>query len=260
MKHYVVWVGRKPGIYESWPEAEAQVRGFPGAQFKSYPDRQTAEVAFEAGPPRPIKTTAKGESKPQHHLNTSKKIPRASERPVQQPLEQRFDVAIYSDGACEPNPGQAGCGLAIYRNGTLVDAWSGGFVEEGTNNYAELTALHKALDLSKNALNEGHSVAIGCDSTYAINAVTIWAKTWKKNGWAKKGGPIKNLDLIKAVHELFLEVEEKVVVEHVQSHAGIEGNEIADRMAMRAIRMKTTSLAPYEGPLDVRMILAMASG
>lgn len=43
---YVVWVGRYPGVYSSWEECEAQVKGFPGARFRSFGDRATALSAF----------------------------------------------------------------------------------------------------------------------------------------------------------------------------------------------------------------------
>ncbi len=45
-KFYVVWKGRQPGIYDSWAECEAQVKGFAGAEFKSFPTRAMAEAAW----------------------------------------------------------------------------------------------------------------------------------------------------------------------------------------------------------------------
>ncbi len=45
-KFYVVWKGRKPGIYTSWTETEAQVKGFAGAEYKSFGSRAAAEAAF----------------------------------------------------------------------------------------------------------------------------------------------------------------------------------------------------------------------
>ena len=35
-KKIAVRKGRQPGIYYSWPEAEKQVNGFPGAEYKSF--------------------------------------------------------------------------------------------------------------------------------------------------------------------------------------------------------------------------------
>ncbi|MFQ5651421.1 MAG: viroplasmin family protein [bacterium] len=46
-KYYVVWKGRKSGIFESWQECNKQVSGFAGARFKAFPTRQAAEQAFQ---------------------------------------------------------------------------------------------------------------------------------------------------------------------------------------------------------------------
>ncbi|WP_429037279.1 viroplasmin family protein [Aeromonas media] len=44
--HYVVWVGRVPGVYSSWAETELQTKGFSGAKFKGFPSLAAAELAF----------------------------------------------------------------------------------------------------------------------------------------------------------------------------------------------------------------------
>ncbi len=47
-KYYVVWKGRKRGIFTSWAECEAQVKGFPGAEYKAFESRAEAERALAA--------------------------------------------------------------------------------------------------------------------------------------------------------------------------------------------------------------------
>ncbi|KAK9205450.1 hypothetical protein WN943_015717 [Citrus x changshan-huyou] len=47
-KHYVVFLGRVPGIYGSWSECQRQVIGFPRNSYQSYPTRAEAEEAFQA--------------------------------------------------------------------------------------------------------------------------------------------------------------------------------------------------------------------
>ena len=42
-KFYAVRAGRKTGIFETWSECQAQVTGFKGAAFKSFPTMQEAE-------------------------------------------------------------------------------------------------------------------------------------------------------------------------------------------------------------------------
>ena len=44
---YTVWVGKSPGVYDSWEEAEKQVKGFPGAKYKGFPNREFAEEALK---------------------------------------------------------------------------------------------------------------------------------------------------------------------------------------------------------------------
>ncbi|KAK9232793.1 hypothetical protein WN943_023041 [Citrus x changshan-huyou] len=47
-KHYVVFVGRIPGVYGSWAECQRQVIRYPGNSYQSYSTREEAEEAFEA--------------------------------------------------------------------------------------------------------------------------------------------------------------------------------------------------------------------
>ena len=48
-KFYVVWVGREVGVYTNWPQAEAQVKGFSGASFKSFDSMSIATHEFDLG-------------------------------------------------------------------------------------------------------------------------------------------------------------------------------------------------------------------
>ena len=48
-KYYVVWKGRKRGIFTSWPECERQVKGFVGAEFKAFGTLAEAKAALDAG-------------------------------------------------------------------------------------------------------------------------------------------------------------------------------------------------------------------
>ena len=46
---YIVWVGRTPGIYNTWGETEAQTKGFPGARYKGYTNKHEAAIAWDCG-------------------------------------------------------------------------------------------------------------------------------------------------------------------------------------------------------------------
>ncbi len=54
-KYYVVWKGRKTGVFGSWEECFQQVHGFEDAQYKSFPTQEEAEIAFHKGLTSPVK-------------------------------------------------------------------------------------------------------------------------------------------------------------------------------------------------------------
>jgi ribonuclease HI len=158
--------------------------------------------------------------------------------------DEEEHIKIYCDGACSGNPGNAGSGLAIYSNKKNPVLLYGAYEEEGTNNIAELNALHQALLIARQT-NSDNIISIYSDSKYAIDCITTWAYSWKKNGWSKKGGEIKNLELIIEAHTLYEKLKTKIEINHVKGHAGIEGNELADRMAVYAIKAKNKDFAFY---------------
>ena len=51
-KFYGVKVGRTPGVYDTWDEAEAQVKGIEGALHKTFATRAPGEQ-YVAAAPRP---------------------------------------------------------------------------------------------------------------------------------------------------------------------------------------------------------------
>lgn len=150
---------------------------------------------------------------------------------------------IYCDGACSGNPGNAGSGLAVYSSNSKPVLYYGAYVENGTNNIAELNALYKALQICDS--NFDYPNTIFSDSKYSIDCICTWAYGWKSKGWTKKGGEIKNLELIKEAHLLYEKLKNNITIKHVKGHAGIEGNELADRMAVHTIKAKNENYEIY---------------
>ena len=129
----------------------------------------------------------------------------------------------YTDGSASPNPGPGG--FAVIKNLTPHILGS----EDGltTNIRMEGMALVAAL---KDA--DGQPCEIYTDSEFWINVVTKWAAGWQAKGWVKKGGEIKNLDIVQELYELFMNSQAKLI--WVRGHEGDEGNELADEWANRA--------------------------
>ncbi|GGD40932.1 hypothetical protein GCM10012288_13750 [Malaciobacter pacificus] len=164
-------------------------------------------------------------------------------------------LEIYTDGACKNNPGEAGSGIIVYEGENKPKLFFGNYDSFGTNNTAELNALLYGLKLANSHDSE---VIIYSDSKYAIDCISNWSYKWKENNWTKKGGEIKNLELIKEGHFLFENMKDRIRLEHVKGHSGIEGNELSDRMAVYAIKTKEVNYTEYIYD-DIYEILKMES-
>jgi len=251
-KFYVVWEGREKGVFTDWDTCKRHIDKFAGARYKSFKTRAEAESAFRAGPRA---TASKPKPAPRKYSGKGLKTYTAQEvadHPVQ--------TKIFTDGGCEPNPGEAASGLAVYRDGQLSELRFGLYNPRGTNNTAELNALHQALLIAGQEIGRKTPVAIFCDSKYAIQCVTQWAAAWEKKGWKKPGGEIKNLELIQEIYALYLELKTSVQVLHVNGHVGLEGNELADRMSIHGIGTKETGFARFEVPASLDKVLGMRAG
>src|SRR3970040_2206350 len=102
-KFYVVWSGRQTGVFTDWATTQRAVDKYAGARFKSFPTRAEAEQAFGRGghanvPPKTANRQTAGTPD--------------SERSATHPAQQ-FDVCIYCDGACEPNPANDGSRIVL---------------------------------------------------------------------------------------------------------------------------------------------------
>jgi ribonuclease HI len=137
-------------------------------------------------------------------------------------------VTIYTDGACDPNPGPGGW-AAILRSGGTEKVLSGSEAAT-TNNRMELTAALRALE----ALKEPCLVELFTDSEYLQRGITEWMPAWKAKNWKRKGGALANLDLWQALDAAL--ARHTVRWQWVRGHAGVHFNQRADALARRAIR------------------------
>ncbi len=135
-------------------------------------------------------------------------------------------IIYYTDGSCEPNPGAGG--FAVIRD---MKPKVLGSEPESTNIRMEGKALIAALTDAA-----GKPCIINTDSEFWINVITKWSLAWEKNNWQKKGGDIKNLDIVKNVVPLYRRSQAKLV--WVRGHNNDPGNEMADHWANEARRTR----------------------
>ena len=251
-KYYVVWVGRNTGIFTDWASTSASVSGYPGAKHKSYSSREEAESAYTSTTGPRVRAARKSVATEASATLGAKAV--ASSTFVFDPA---YDIHIFSDGACVPNPGNAGSGVSVYQSGKLIELHYGVYEPHGTNNTAELNALHQALLIAESKLKAKLKVMVLSDSTYSINVMSKWAAAWKRDDWnSRKGKPPANVELVKVMFELFSSIRRRMKLEHVSAHVGIEGNELADRLSLLAIKDKESGFVAYDGLDKVDEMLA----
>ena len=120
---YTVWSGRQIGVFASWDECRQQVEGFPGAKYKGFPTRESAESAFKSEP-----DFNKSEMEP---IKSWASLPDGTPKPEQN--------AIAVDAACSGNPGKM-----EYRGvyvATNTEIFKSPVFEGGTNNIGEFLAI-----------------------------------------------------------------------------------------------------------------------
>lgn len=133
---------------------------------------------------------------------------------------------LWTDGSAVPNPGPGGFAVIEVNDETGKPVVLGRD-NEATNIRMEGLAMIAAIKYAGNEGCEIHS-----DSEFWINVLTKWAIKWAENGWKKKSGPIKNLDIVKELYELYCKYPVKLV--WVKGHVGTEFNEMADEWANKA--------------------------
>ncbi|SEL54586.1 ribonuclease HI [Colwellia chukchiensis] len=254
-KYYVIWKGAKTGIFQSWQDVKNHTQGRADAQYMGFATKAEAEAAFQASYTKALSQRALSK-------NSGNKAAADNSAPKQAATGiAQADIAIYCDGACSPNPGKSGTGLAIYHQQQLIELWYGLYEPMGTNNTAELNGMLAAFKYAQAAIKQGKTVQILSDSKYSIDCITKWAKGWQAKGWTRgKGEEIKNLAVIQQCFSLYQALKNQIIISHVKGHANIEGNELADRMAVLARMKRTKALVQYTDTIDIKTILAMPSG
>ena len=214
-KFYAIRVGRIPGIYQTWSQAEEQIKGFSGAEYKSFSTEEEA-----------IKYLSFGESK-----KSTKSSDKVSD--INQKIEleiknlQHGEVIAFVDGSHSSDAD----GKEKYSFGVLL------ITNESEN------SLYKAFVDKANM--ESRNIA---GEIEGVKQAILWAIENKKQKikifydyagiekWATKEWSAKAK--ISQEYSKFFDEKSKLInveFEHVKAHSGIVYNEKADELAKRAL-------------------------
>jgi len=126
-------------------------------------------------------------------------------------------IHVWTDGACEGNPGPAGLGVVIIDGAERRELSE--YLGQGTNNIAELTAILRGLE---SIADRRRPVVVYSDSQYSIGLLT---QNWKAKA---------NAELVAKLRGLTREFTDLRFVK-VAAHSGIPLNERVDELARGAI-------------------------
>ncbi|CCH52138.1 double-stranded RNA/RNA-DNA hybrid binding protein-like protein [Fibrisoma limi BUZ 3] len=150
-KFYVVWRGRKTGVFDSWEECQAQTAGFDGALYKSFDTKPAALKAFQ--------------EKPHLHIGGTPKP--AKQGKLSALVGNPIQDSLVVDAAWNTATGDMeyqGIYLA-----TKQKLFTMGPYADGTNNIGEFLAIVHALALLH---QKGSNIPVYSDSRTAIGWVS----------------------------------------------------------------------------------------
>lgn len=241
--YYVVKIGRQPGIYNTWAEAEKHVTGYSGAKYKSFKTLAEAEswLGGESAikpnimpvNPMPVHTEI---VKPTNIIPTDILIHDYSKINIHAILYAILDNTtaikyhpgtwteydgiqyIFTDGSYKKSTNNAGSGIYFGAKYPVSIILPDGF----TNNQAELIGILYALNqVVQNIDKLTKPVVIISDSMYSINSVTKWMSGWAKNNWAKANGEsILNPEIIQAIYKLWNQIQTVIKQKNKQQTTG----------------------------------------
>ena len=149
-RYYVVWNGPRPGVYSSWEECQAQIKGVKQALYKAFDTLAEAEQAYASSPRQYIGQGTKAESK-----KCAATMPASI-----------ITNALAVDAACSGNPGMMEYRGVYIATGEEIFHFGPMF---GTNNIGEFLAIVHGLALLK---QKGIDMPIYSDSYNAL----LWIK------------------------------------------------------------------------------------
>ena len=204
--YYAVRIGKTPGIYKTWEDCKAQVIGYKGAIYKGFAEKQDAEDFLREGLSASSTDAASDND----------------ENPQVEPSVS--EITAYVDGSFSSGK-SFGCGCIILKDGEIIAEISKAYEDEELATMRNVAGEIKASELAMQyALDNGYtSLSIYHD----YQGIASWCLgEWKTN----KAGTI-------AYKQFYDDIKDKLKVHFikVKGHSGDEYNEIADRLAKKAL-------------------------
>ena len=249
---YAVHYGRTPGVYLSWPECQAEVKGISNATYKKFSTRNEAETFVRHGYNKTLKRS---------YPSTIYTIPtptKESSSVALWPFAPPFDFVpnhtVYTDGGyrrvtvagTKKTSKIASIGVFFGKHdprniSVRVGTQHIGKHTKQTNNVGELCAILEALRvLDVEIFIKDERILIGTDSQYAIRCATTYGAKCAPGGIKANYTNIPNRELVLALHKKVLAAEGRIQFLYIPAHTSGDdehtiGNRAADALATKAL-------------------------
>lgn len=237
-KYYAVRVGRNVGIYTTWADCEAQVKGYSGAQYKSFPTKEEAEnfVGHQIASTKQSSHASRDEKQVkegislQDYFSDNRPSPNKQRNieDVQSMLDYDIcDLRAFIDGSFDKKLGMVGSGGVMLVGEKEIEF----FLATADPKYVEYWnvsgELLAALHVVKYAIDHRYT---SCSLYYDYMGIEMWATgRWKTNN-----------PLTTSYAKTMKEWSSKIRIDFhkVKAHSGIHYNDRADALARKAILKK----------------------
>ncbi|MCR5429615.1 MAG: ribonuclease H family protein [Eubacterium sp.] len=220
-KYYAVKVGKVTGVFETWEECEASVKGYPGALYKSFKSEAEA-YAYMGWSGQQLTFDNLHEMQGQEGPLSNEQAPDED-----MPFSNTVKAVAYVDGSFNEETGEFGYGVVMFYKGEeshMKGASDDADLVDMRNVAGEIQGAEKAMEFA--VKNKISNITIYHDYL----GISKWCSgEWKAN---KKG----TIDYRKFYDQCKKKVN--IIFEKVDAHTGDKYNELADKLAKEAVGIK----------------------
>lgn len=246
MPFYAVKRGHKRGIYRSWNECQAQIRGFKNSNWKVFTLLEDAKIFLEKGtgtliPLSKPKPVSKEIPKPKE-MEIDPEMPtliKVEEITIETKKEEKEKAKSVTPTATTTAINKYQIPLHVYcasvskrskktpqRGAYAIFFGVGdernrtGIITEKMDDYGRnLYALSQAFDLLPPDAFKYKDIILNSNDEFCVQACTEWVEKWKQYGWkTMKKTPVLHKPLIKKI-DRSLKLNKNVSIEHVRSES-----------------------------------------